>query len=81
MKNSPQSLLLSTPDDTLNYKVLVSKLVPRSDVVVTVGLELMLNAHDKGAELDQRIFEALRDFIPVEWELSGQERRMIFALM
>lgn len=68
-------MLLPAQDDTLSYKVLVSKLVPRSDVVVNVWLELMLNANDKGAELDQRIFDALRDFIPVNWELADQERR------
>lgn len=75
MQKSTQTALLTAPDDTLNYKMRVSKLMPRSEVVVTVMVTLILNARQKGAQLDHRIFEALNDFIPVDWGLSGQERQ------
>jgi len=61
-------------DDTINYKVYVSKAVPLADVTVTANLELLVSSRDDSDALRGKIDSALRDFLPVEWEILGQER-------
>lgn len=61
-------------DDTINYKVYVSKAVPLADVTVTANLELLTTNREDTNALDSKISGALQDFLPVDWEILGQER-------
>jgi hypothetical protein len=61
-------------DDTINYRVYVSKAVPLADATVTANLEILVSNRDNNEDLDARIRTALRDFIAVDWEILGQER-------
>jgi hypothetical protein len=54
--------------------VYVSKAVPLADVTVTASLELLASSRDDSHALEAKIDTALRDFLPVEWEILGQER-------
>ena len=74
MKTASASFVQFPVEDTLSYKVLVNKAVPRGDVTVTAALEILINTRDNGNDLDGRIRAALNDFIPVDWELLGHER-------
>jgi hypothetical protein len=74
--NAQHSTAFQLPlDDTLNYKIHVSKAVPRGDVTVTVAMELLVSTRSESSVgLDDVIRTALQDFIPVQWELLGHER-------
>lgn len=61
-------------DDTIRYKVSVSKVVPLIDVTVTADVELLVANSDKNEDLDAKVRSALQDFIPVDWEILSQNR-------
>ena len=65
-------------DDTLEYKVFVSKAVPRGDATLTACVDVLVDSRNNGPEIiEQRVFEALDDFVSVPWESIGQERKTI----
>lgn len=61
-------------DDTIQYKVYVSKAVPIAAVNVTAEIEALVNSRESNESLNTRVFAALNDFIPVPWEIAAQER-------
>lgn len=67
--------LLDVPtDDTLSYKVYVSKAVPLADVTITANLDVLVSTRDKSEALDAKIHAALQDFIATNWDIVSQER-------
>ncbi len=69
------AMLAAMPcDDTIHYRISVSKVVPLIDVTVTAVVELMVQITDQNEDLDAKVHSALRDFIPVDWEILDQNR-------
>ena len=65
-------------DDTLEYKVYVSKTVPRGDATLTAVVAVLANSQKNTPEMiNQRVLEALAEFVPVRWECMSQERSTI----
>lgn len=63
-------------DDSLRYKVLVSKAVPRGEVTISVRVTVVVNTKDgSNAEIDSRIRAALKEFIPADWDFVDYVRR------
>lgn len=61
-------------DDTIKYKVYVSKAIPLADVTITANLELLVSSHDDNSALNAKIQAALQDFIAADWDIVAQER-------
>ena len=65
-------------DDTLQYKVYVSKAVPRGEAMLTATVVLLAGSQNSAPEtINHRVFEALADFVPAQWECTGSERSTI----
>ena len=62
-------------DDTINYKVYVSKAVPLGDVTVTAHIDMLLSGNDESQSVEDKIQSALNDFIPASWTIVDQDRR------
>ena len=61
-------------DDTLTYKVYVSKALPLADVTITANLDVLVSSRDKNEALEAKIHAALQDFIATNWDIVSQER-------
>ena len=65
-------------DDSLEYKVSVSKAVPRGDARLSASVRLLVGSQDNSAELiEKRTLVALEKFVPVNWEIQGQKRNEV----
>lgn len=65
-------------DDTLQYKVYVSKAVPRGEATLTATIVLIVSTHNNAPEIvNQRVFEALAAFVAVPWDGMSSERETI----
>lgn len=71
-----ENVTLTIPqDDTLRYKVYVSKAVPRGDVTISTSINLLVSAKENTPEqINARLAEALKDFIPGTWDIVGSNR-------
>jgi len=62
-------------DDTLQYKVYVSKAVPRGDVTLNAFVTLIVAESDNAPDtINQRVMEALQAFLPTPWEVVSTDR-------
>ena len=62
-------------DDTIRYRISVSKVVPLIDVTVTADVVILFNSSDNNDDLTTRVHSALHEFIPVDWEIVSQNRK------
>ena len=76
MNTQPETLSINIPsDDTLCYKVNVSRVIPRGEVTVSAQMIVVVKTQaNDNAGLDQRINAALKAFLPTQWESLGYER-------
>jgi len=57
-------------DDSIKYKIYVSKAVPLADVNVTTQIDVLMSTREGNDALNHHVKTALNDFIPVPWEIS-----------
>ena len=76
LESNMKNITLTLPqDDTLRYKVYVSKAIPRGDVTITANLNLLVSSRENAPEqINPRLMGALNDFIPGAWEFVGSNR-------
>src|ERR1700676_5631876 len=71
------SLVNAREDDTLRYKVLVTKAVPQDTVRISVDVAALARPDEPTDEvMAGRIRPALERFIRGDWMLSGLERNV-----
>ena len=75
-ESAMENFTLTIPqDDTMRYKVYVTKAVPRGDVTITANINLLVSAKENSPEqINARLTDALKDFIPGAWEFVGSNR-------
>ena len=69
-------LVSQKPDDTLRYKVSVSKAVAQDTVRVSSQVNVLVQPEEKSEKvMSERVLPALNDFIQGDWVISTLERR------
>lgn len=66
--------ILNVEDDSIKYKVYVSKAVPLADINVTTQIDVLLSTREGNDALNRLVKTALNDFIPVPWETAVLSR-------